>query len=497
MRPVEILLSLANLAAFLTLIVPLPRELCWMHYLAAITLLIAGIQALVEGPRWQMAPAYLLAGLFFLVWVLQVLAPVGSPTEPRWAYQLATGLGLLGLAVSIGMPVILPVFRFPRPSGPYEIGTLTYHWIDAARPEIFSADPNDRRELMVQIWYPAKGDSPSSRAPYLQDAGALTSAFSRVQHQPEFLFGNLKYITTNAISSARMADNEPSYPVLIFLEGLTGFRQMNTFQVEELVSHGYIVAAIDHPYTAAVVVFPNGRQAAMPSIEQVQPLIRQSYLPADRAPVLNGKAYEEGIINYLAQDVSFTLDQLATLNQADPNGILTGRLDLQRAGTFGMSMGGIVAGEACHLETRLRACLVMDAAMPTGVVRAGLRQPAMWITRDAENMRLERRRAGGWSEAEISEHQTSMRAVFESLPGAGYFVQVPGMFHSNFTDVPYWSPLFSWVGASGPIGAQQAHNMINAYTLAFFNRHLKGLPAPLLDGPAEDYPEVLIETRRR
>ena len=26
---------------------------------------------------------------------------------------------------------------------------------------------------------------------------------------------------------------------------------MNTFQVEELVSHGYIVAAIDQPYAAA------------------------------------------------------------------------------------------------------------------------------------------------------------------------------------------------------------------------------------------------------
>ena len=47
-----------------------------------------------------------------------------------------------------------------------------------------------------------------------------------------------------------MADDEPSYPVLIFLEGLGAFRQMSTFQVEELVSHGYIVVAIDQPYTA-------------------------------------------------------------------------------------------------------------------------------------------------------------------------------------------------------------------------------------------------------
>jgi hypothetical protein len=50
----------------------------------------------------------------------------------------------------------------------------------------------------------------------------------------------------------------------------------------------------------------------------------------------------DGIIPYLAQDAVFTLHQLASLNQADPNGILTGRLDVQRAGIFGVSLGGIV-----------------------------------------------------------------------------------------------------------------------------------------------------------
>jgi hypothetical protein len=44
------------------------------------------------------------------------------------------------------------VFRFPRPSGPYAIGTVSYHWVDGARPEVFTADPNDHRDLMVQVW---------------------------------------------------------------------------------------------------------------------------------------------------------------------------------------------------------------------------------------------------------------------------------------------------------------------------------------------------------
>jgi hypothetical protein len=36
-----------------------------------------------------------------------------------------------------------------------------------------------------------------------------------------------------------VADDQLSYPVLIFLEGIKfAYRQQNTFQVEELVSHG-------------------------------------------------------------------------------------------------------------------------------------------------------------------------------------------------------------------------------------------------------------------
>ena len=418
-----------------------------------------------------------------------------------WPGPFAKRLPVIALSIFVvvslvlALNVALPVFRFPHPSGPYAIGTLNYHWKDSNRPEIFSTDPHARRELMVQIWYPAKPDS-SSRAPYIQDADAISSALARVKHFPDFIFGQLKYVTTHASPSAPVAENKPNYPLLLFLEGAMGYRQMNTFQVEELVSHGYIVAAIDQPYTAASVVFPDGHRTNAIALEQMKTLIHHSYSRAKKAPMLNGQALEKGIIGYLAQDVIFALNQLVALNRADPNNLLTGRLDLQHVGTFGVSLGGIVGAEACRLEPRLRACLVMDAAMPTEVVEFGLQQPTLWITRDAETMRLERRRSGGWPELEIIEHQTTMRAAFKNLHGDGYFVQVAGMFHLNLTDVPHWSPLLSWLGITGPIDGRRAHGIINAYSLAFFDQYLKGRPAALLEELEEKFPEVLFETRR-
>jgi hypothetical protein len=352
MRPVEILLLLANLLTFLVLAVPRLRAVHWTGSVVLIGLLLAIAQALIEGPRWQMAPT--------------------------------------------------------------------------------------------------------------------------------FALGHVKYITTNAVTSAPVADAEPSYPVLILLVGAKGsYRQVQTFQVEELVSHGYIVAAIDQPYTATMVVFPDGRQLA--------------YDPRWNPP---HSAFMDLLMPYIARDVSFTLDQLASLNQADPNGILTGRLDLQRAGLVGHSLGAIDGGEACRLDPRLRACLLEDGFMPDDVVRAGLQQPTMFITRDADTMRLERREAGGWAEADIHETLSTMRAVYERLPGDGYYVQVPGMFHLDMTDAPLLTPLASRLGLSGPIGGARAHDIINAYSLAFFDRHLKDRQAALLDGPAEEFPDVLFETRR-
>ena len=498
MRPIEALLLLANLLALAGLALPLSRALPWLRHAAPIALLTAGAQVLMEGSRWQMTPAYALTGLFFPIWLWRVAAVRHTV---RWrTHRLVTGaaigLGAVAMVVSIALPIAMPLFRFPRPTGPYAIGTLTYHWVDAARLEVFGAHPRAARELMVQIWYPAAAEPSSRRAPYMPNADAVTLALAQIHHIPAFVFGHFKSITTHAVPSAPVAGAHAAYPVLLFLEGVTGFRQMNTYQVEALVSHGYIVAAIDQPGAAAAVVFPDGRQAIGMTLAQVHASIDSSYMPDPSVPPLIGRVPTGvGLIRYFAQDAVFVLDQLDVLNRTDPNGILGGKLNLRRAGAFGVSLGGIVAAQACHLAPRLKACLMMDAPMPVDVVTSGLQQPSMWITRDSAGMRLERQRAGGWSEKEIQAHQASMRAVYQSLPGAGYFVQVPGMFHINFTDVPNWSPWTRLMRLAGPINGQRAHDIVNAYALAFFDRHLLHPTAWQLDLPVWRYPEVHLESR--
>jgi pimeloyl-ACP methyl ester carboxylesterase len=271
---------------------------------------------------------------------------------------------------------------------------------------------------------------------------------------------------------------------------------MNTFQVEELVSQGYIVVGIDQPGVAASVVFPDGHQVVGLSKPQMQPLYDQSLNPVNDAPQWNGQSFKDGIIPYFAQDVSFTLDQLATINMGDPLGLLTGKMDMEQVGIFGISFGGMITSQACVSDTRLKACLMMDVAMPAEVVKKGLQQSSMWITRPVSTFLLEREKTGGWQGQEIEQTLNTMRAVYNTLPGDGYFVQVPGMFHIDATDLDLVSPLAPAFGLVGPIGSQRAHEIINAYTLAFFDTHLKEKPADLLEGSSAPYPEVIFETHR-
>jgi len=373
-----------------------------------------------------------------------------------------------------------PVFTFPPPTGPYAIGTVTYHWVDEDRPEIFAADADARRELLVQVWYPAKETPASPRAPYMPEADAVAPALARFLGVSGSTLDWLKDVTTNAVAFAPIADAIPEFPVLIMLVGIKGsYRQIQTFQVEELASHGYVVVALDQPYVVTMVVFPDGREAAYD----------------DRWDPPHS-AFMDAHIPYLAHDVIFTLDQLGSLDRADPHGSVTGRLDLERVGLVGHSMGAVVASEACHLDGRPRAALLEEAFMPSDVLRDGLNLPTMFITRDADTMRLERRTAGGWPDSDIRETLDTMRSVYERLPRDGYYLQVPGMFHLDMTDAPFFSSLVSWPGFTGPIGGDRAHQIINAYSVAFFDRHLRAQPSPLLDGPSERFPEVVVESRR-
>jgi predicted dienelactone hydrolase len=481
MRPLEMVLLIGELLTFLVLVAPPLRS--FRRFSAVVVMVLAPAQFILEGPRWQMVPAYVLSGLFLAMSLVRTTEgdAAARPVRQRILAGMGLSLGALALTLAAALPELMPVFHFPQPKGPYGIGTVTYHWVDASRPDIFASTPGRHRELMVQVWYPAQRNQEPRRAPYLAP-GTRLAALCRLGHLPPFLLDHLDYVTTNAQPSASMAAAPTRFPVLVFSPGRGGYRQNSTFQVEELVSHGYVVVGIDHPYTVADVVFPDGRHVAL--------------APRVAASMLDEHVVDDtfmlDVFDNLGQDAVFTLNQLSSLDAGDSERILTGRLDLLHVGIFGSSLGGITAAEACRLDRRFQCCLMLDVAAPPDVVRSGLQQPAMWISATPEAKRRE-----GWTASAIREQETTTRDVFSSLPGDGYRMLIPGMFHADIGDTPYIfaRPLGTWLGITGPADWRRTHAIINGYSLAFFDKCLKGEPQPLLGEPSNS-PDASFERRR-
>lgn len=67
MRPIEILLTLVNLAAFPALAFPRLRIIGEARFLHITALLTSGAQILLEGAPWQMAAAYAVSMLLLIL----------------------------------------------------------------------------------------------------------------------------------------------------------------------------------------------------------------------------------------------------------------------------------------------------------------------------------------------------------------------------------------------------------------------------------------------
>ena len=232
------------------------------------------------------------------------------------------------------------------------------------------------------------------------------------------------------------------------------------------------MVGIDCPMAVALATFPDGSTLKSLPRTLIDPMLNESL--TEENPILNynGKTFEGGLIAYFAKDVSCVIDFLTTLSKNDPNHLFYNKLNLDRLGAFGVSLGGIIVSEASWKDPRIKANLIMESRIPQKIAQTGLRVPTMVITRPAEAMRIERERSGGWTENDIQEHLSTMENLCENTPESE-FVQIPNIFHVDFTDAPLWVPFAHSLGFSGKTPFAQTHDELNQLTLAFFEEYLQ------------------------
>jgi pimeloyl-ACP methyl ester carboxylesterase len=376
-------------------------------------------------------------------------------------------MALMGLAAAWFWFTGLPL-REVSPPATGMVGALSDYTTDPTRSEFFAKA--GARVLPFQILYPASARGQA--AAYVPHAEPVVEAVERTQGR---LVG--RALARIGRIAAPWTDGAPPqlgrpYPVVIYLPGVTGYMQMSSFQTTALAADGFVVVTLDQPGSVGAALLPNGRVIEGMSREQavllVTPSYRYSPLPSTVAARLKP---ERSIVPYLAADVPAVLNRLSAIN-ADPLHPLHGLLDLHRIGVMGVSLGAIVAAQACHSYNRIKACLMLDAPVPLVVADSGLQKAALWLSRPPTDQRAERAASGGWPEQEIAVQAVSIaRAVSKSRQAR--VVQLNGLFHVDFTDVPTIQPILGWVGMAGPMGTTKAHHQIAALTMDFFRQMKK------------------------
>ncbi|QCK16132.1 alpha/beta hydrolase family protein [Mangrovivirga cuniculi] len=439
------------------------------NYLLIFPGIFLSIHLLFEGWRWQMLPAYLL--VLIVGWRIKT---VDETKSPGLSFIRGTGFLILSVLIIIGwtLPMALPVFSLPKPTGPYQVGTQMVHF-KTNMDESITKDPSDKRELMIKVWYPSNANTSSLEGEkYIDNASRV--GFATKYGLPPSALNYLDYVKTYAYNEIPVA--EKKYPVLIFSHGYgskaTGYYALLT----EIASHGYVIINMNHTFESLGVTFPDGRQEyfdysfqneiSSGSMEVIEPVInafRKGLDYEQRHPIVKVAAinyFEGDIQDRWANDMQITIDQLEEWNS---KGLLKDKLELDKIGVIGHSVGGGSVGKVALRDHRVKAAVNLDGNQWGELIDSIHHIPFLYVSAD-------------WPE----DHEDINSHIYINK-STDYFYEIKllNSGHPDFMDIPFMVPVNSLAG-TGEIDPYLGTEIITKLTTAFFDKHLKNSQAASL-----------------
>ena len=422
-------------------------------------------------------------------------------------FYLGGGVG--HAAACNGMPHV----ELPALTGAYGVGTVVLPLVDVARLEDMTPEPDDFREIMVQVWYPTGKHGSGPTAPYLDlpslsyllmesialfmpsgpQTGTAPSAtleypvrgdeFSHLTalapwhtFPKEDLRGGANRgngapiplkpgrlfdipMSTHAIFSAPPTAAAGPFPVLIFSPGFGAIYSEYQSFFENIVSRGYVVAAINHPYTSGITVSPDGRMALGRDVSSFGELDERHRVLVDD-------------IEFLAAGIESLLLQKLGL-----------ALNMNKIGFFGHSIGGSAAVEACLEWPQCKGAINMDGSLRGQNYTRPIDTPIFLMLGEYHTFEID-------STLELAWRNMTRNGFMMHLDGAGHLAFMDlKLILSQIVPPAYLENL---VDPFGTIDGQRAVQIAREYIIAFFDVYLKG--APVAEITAKEYPEVVLQT---
>jgi dienelactone hydrolase len=369
------------------------------------------------------------------------------------------------LAVALAVALLLPEvavttaayantdLALPRPTGSHPVGATNLWLKDTSRPDPW-VPTQPYRELMMTVWYPTDvkiGGALQYMTP--EDSTAILAG-KHIDVEDPTIFSKVR---TNALRDVAPAGKKHSLPLVVLTPGNTMPRMTLSTIAEDLASHGYVVAGIDHTGETYSVTFPDGHIVGCTTC---------ALDDGDRS--FFGRMFQSR-----ARDVSFVLDRLTGPNLAWSGSHL---IDASRIGISGHSAGGAASLAAMVHDPRIDAGIDMDGTTDTGgdplVPATGFNRPFMVLNQD-----------------DHTANDPPLAADYAAMAGWKRWISVTGAAHETFGDVAL---MVDWLGlaSDATIDTLRGLEISRQLNEAMFDQFLRGRPQPILNDPTACYPEV-------
>jgi hypothetical protein len=192
------------------------------------------------------------------------------------------------------------------------------------------------------------------------------------------------------------------------------------------------VAAVEHCYDGASVVFPDGHIITQSGWDQDEKRSKQ-----ERA------SFHQARIHAGALDNRFVLDQLLRLDSGDlkaADGLFRDRLDMTRAGALGHSFGGKVSIASVPEDRRIRFAMNLDGGLDPGSTYGSLNRPVAAMFGDNRKPRGPKESDAAYAKRQASRERmlAALRAQHAGAIDGSYFLLVdsPAFHHFSYYDFP-------------------------------------------------------------
>lgn len=386
---------------------------------ARLALLVAFLLAVSIGLIEWGPVYYALAAVLAVAALLAIAFQVRAKTARfRTARTIWAGAAMVWLMLLASLPPILFPGYEPLPTtGEWPVSSAVRTFTDLSRADPV-AETGEARRLTVGFWYPSDATGPA--------------------------------------------------PLIVFSHGGTGVRSSNESMFNELASHGYVVASIDHTYHSLYTVDEDGSRTWID--REFLGEIRNEDASSD--PVGSLDLYRKWLA-VRTDDFDFVIEQVRSGEVAT----LDGRVDPGLIGVMGHSLGGSAALAVGRRRSDIGAVIALESPF-LGDIEAASDGGFVWTTDPYPVPVLNVYSDSAWGNLGEWPQYAQNANLLDSPDPAVLDLHIEGVGHFGLTDLALTSPILTRMLDGPSTGdSRAALTRLNRVAVEFFDAHLKTEPA--------------------